>query len=74
MHKLYSATRANDKCRLRKYVTLIENERAKRTHCCTLIDIFVYIIYSVTKTLCKIRATTFTEKYGKLRELKRDGG
>ena len=50
---------------------VVESERAKRTHCCTLIDIFVYILYmynySVTKNLRKIRATTFTENYGKLR-------
>ena len=39
----------------------------KRTHCCTLIDIFVLYIYSLTKILRKIRATTFTDNYGKLR-------
>ena len=50
---------------------LIESERAMRTHCCTLIEIFVYIyIYIVTKILRKIRATTFTEK---LRIIMREG-
>ena len=39
----------------------------KRTHCCTLIDIFVLYIYSLTKILRKIRATTFTDNYRKLR-------
>ena len=49
--------------------TIIESERAKRTHCCTLIEIFVYIF--VTKILRKIRVTTFTEK---LRKITLEGG
>ena len=44
---------------------IIKNERAKRTHCCTLIKVFVYIyicIYSisVTKIIRKIRVITIT--------------
>ena len=56
------------KTKHRDTTCIIESERAKRTHCCTLIEILLYIyIYSVTKILRKIRATTFTENYGKLR-------
>ena len=57
-------------------IVIIESERASiATHCCTLIDIFVYIyIYIVTKILRKIRATTFTENYGKLRVRGGGGG
>ena len=50
------------------FVILIErSERSE--HTVVLIDIFVDIytcIYSVTKILHKIRATTFMENYGKL--------
>ena len=41
-----------------------ESSERMRTHCCTLIEI---LYYSVTKILRKIRATTFTENYGKVR-------
>ena len=51
-------------------IFLVESERAKRakrTHCCTIVDIFTVYIYIVTKILRKINATTFMENYGKLR-------
>ena len=57
---------ANKKCN----ATLLRaSERSKRSeHTVVLSLTFLYIyIYSVTKILCKIRATTFTENYGKLR-------
>ena len=31
-------------CFLMGIIFVVESERAKRTHCCTLIDIFVYIV------------------------------
>ena len=45
---------------------LIESERASVVLSLTFLSIYVYI-YSVTKILRNIRATTFTENYGKLR-------
>ena len=66
---LFLKTKRNDLARpVMGTIFLVESERAKRTHCCSLIEILLYIyIYSVTKILRKIRATTFTENYGKLR-------
>ena len=42
-------------------IILVESERKKRTHCCILIELFVY---SVIKILNKILVITFTENYG----------
>ena len=44
------------------------SERSEHTVVLSLTFLSIYI-YSVTKILRKIRATTFTENYGKLREM-----
>ena len=48
-----------------KNYDLIESERVKQIHCCTLIEVFVYIyIYILcNKILCKIRMITFKENH-----------
>ena len=49
-------------------MVLRASERSERSEHTVVLSLrFYYYIYSVTKILRKIRATTFTENYGKLR-------
>ena len=51
-------------------ILLRASERSERSEHIVVLSLrfyYIYIYYSVTKILRKIRATTFTENYGKLR-------